>query len=62
VAGLYFLPGQQENMRPYFATATAITKDGMLGARTFFHIPDSLGDEALIDNSIARRLDAATAK
>jgi hypothetical protein len=60
VAGLYFLPGQWENMRPYFATA--ITKDGMLGARTFFQIPDSLSDEALIDNSIARRVDAATAK
>jgi sulfonate transport system substrate-binding protein len=49
---------QWNNMRPYFASAMAITDDGMAGARKFFHIPAALGDDALIDNSFAKRVDA----
>ena len=45
-------------MRPYFSTAMSITDEGMIGARKFFHIPDSLSDDALIDNTFARRVDA----
>ncbi len=48
---------QWNNMRPYFATAMPITDAGMAGARKFFHIPDSISDAALIDNSFARRID-----
>ena len=36
--------------------------EGMKGARTFFQMPDNLSNETLIDNSIARRVDGATAK
>jgi NitT/TauT family transport system substrate-binding protein len=46
---------QWNNMRPYFATAMPIMDDGMVGARKFFHIPATLSDEALIDNTFARR-------
>jgi ABC-type nitrate/sulfonate/bicarbonate transport system substrate-binding protein len=53
---------QWENMRPYFPTAMAITAAGLAGARTFFHIPSSLSDDTLIDNSIALRVDGATVK
>ena len=49
-------------MRAYFATAMSITDEGMAGARTFFHIPDSLSDDTLIDNSFARRVDASAGK
>jgi hypothetical protein len=49
-------------MRPYFPTAMSITDEGMKGARMFFQIPDNLSNETLIDNSIARRVDSATAK
>jgi len=50
---------QWNNMRSYFATAMAITDEGMAGARKFFHIPAALTDDMLIDNSFARRVDAA---
>ena len=53
---------QWNNMRAYFATGMSITDDGMIAARKFFHIPDALRDEQLIDNSFAKRVDAATAK
>jgi len=53
---------QWNNMRPYFPTAMSNTDDGMRGARKFFHIPDDLTDATLIDNSIARRVDAAASK
>ena len=49
---------QWNNMRAYFAPAMTITGDGMAGARKFFHIPAALGDDALIDNSFAQRVDA----
>jgi ABC-type nitrate/sulfonate/bicarbonate transport system substrate-binding protein len=50
---------QWNNMRSYFATAMATTDEGMAGARKFFHIPAALTDDMLIDNSFARRVDAA---
>ena len=53
---------QWNNMRAYFAPAMSITDEGMTGARKFFHIPEALRDEQLIDNSFARRVDATTAK
>ena len=53
---------QWEHMRPYFPTAMAITAAGLAGSRTFFHIPSSLSDVALIDNSIALRVDGAAAR
>jgi sulfonate transport system substrate-binding protein len=53
---------QWNNMRPYFATAMAITDAGMKGARAFFQIPDNLTDDVLIDNSLARRVDAMPAR
>lgn len=53
---------QWSNMRAYFAPAMAITDDGMAGARKFFHIPEALRDDQLIDNSFAKRVDGATAK
>jgi NitT/TauT family transport system substrate-binding protein len=51
---------QWDNMRPYYPTAVSITPSGFAQARTFFHIPSSLSDEALIDNSIAQRVDRAS--
>jgi len=52
---------QWNNMRPYFPTAMAITAAGLSGARTFFHIPATLSDDMLIENSIAHRVDSSTA-
>ena len=43
---------QWSNMRAYFAATMPISKEGMAGARTFFHIPASLSDEELIDNFV----------
>ena len=51
---------QWDNMRPYFPTAMAISAPGMTQARTFFHIPSSLSDDMLFDNSIAQRVDQST--
>ena len=58
------LANQWNNMRPYFPAAMSITdEEGReKGARTFFQIPDNLSDDTLIDNSIARRVDAATTR
>ena len=51
---------QWNNMRPYFATAMAITDAGMAGPRKFFHIASSISDDTLIDNAIAQRVDQTT--
>jgi NitT/TauT family transport system substrate-binding protein len=53
---------QWNNMRAYFAPQMSITDEGMIGARKFFHVPDALRDDQLIDNSFARAVDGATAK
>jgi ABC-type nitrate/sulfonate/bicarbonate transport system substrate-binding protein len=50
---------QWQNMRPYFPTVMATTPAEIAGARKFFHIPDAQTDDALIDNSIAARVDAS---
>ena len=47
---------------PTSPTAMSITDDGMAGRQEFFHIPATLSDETLIDNSFARRVDAARTK
>ena len=53
---------QWEHMRPYFPTSMGASQAGLARARTFFHIPASLGDDGIVDNAIALRVDAATGR
>ncbi|MBN8956763.1 MAG: hypothetical protein J0H17_09310 [Rhizobiales bacterium] len=51
---------QWDDMRPYFPATMAISESAMARAWTFFHIPNSLKDKALIDNTVALRVDQSS--